>query len=58
MSIYEDTFIIEITKILQTGIFQQLVVQFFFYQLMIISLYLFYFCLAKFRHATSQFPQF
>lgn len=30
MSIYEDTFIIEITKILQTGIFQQLVVQFFF----------------------------
>lgn len=29
MSIYEDTCIIEITKILQTGIFQQLVVQFF-----------------------------
>lgn len=29
MSVYEDTFIIEITKILQTGIFQQLVVQFF-----------------------------
>ena len=31
MSIYEDTCIIEITKILQTGIFQQLVVQFFFF---------------------------